>query len=216
MDLSSGLVSHISGLVIYTSALLAIARHVDTNNAESFEEKKQSIKNIEFGVTNTNNGMNKVKDQWDVLVVGKPTRLNPPMHVLFVAFVLYPSLYVGSVWIPNDSPNWTLFANILLTIFYIGLTIITVVIIIKMRTMNEERRNFSNDVDTFLKMHEIVISTISLNNDIYLDLTALHKSCKHDKDTTIVKARNAGFKVKDISVFFDISTTTVYKICKKH
>ncbi len=144
--------SSLNGMVIYTSAMLAMSTYFDRVIKDHYTEQHKRIENLEFGFGSEEEVIMELKEQWGKLLLRRTKRLTPQLIALFLILVLYPVFHIGLLLSP-PAETW---APLAITTGFVILLSVSVWLLFTIKTMITEKDRLVQDVDNFLEKYDLL------------------------------------------------------------
>lgn len=155
MSLTESLIV-LNGLIVLTSAMLAMANILDKDHRDSINELKAMIRNLDFSCAPQNHALEALQETWESVLNDRCVRL--VRHIILLSFLLSfafaPISLMLLLSVPTEVIRWTL---IICFSLLIGCAIWGTFSIVKMRT---EKQKYKHDVEHVQKMHPAILSTM--------------------------------------------------------
>lgn len=156
MSLTESLIV-LNGLIVLTSAMLAMANILDKDHRDTINELKDKIRNLDFSCATQNHALDALRETWESVLNKKCIRLVPQIVLLsfLLSFAFAPVVLALLLFGPNEIIRWILFSCF---VFLFGFAIWGAVSVWKMRT---EKQEYKHDADHVQRMHPAILRTMN-------------------------------------------------------
>jgi len=124
--ISPSLVGHLNGLIIITSAYLAIAQYFDNRHKSEHDTVKAKLEKLTFDLNEQDSGMGVAKEIWEKTYgkVQERIKLGSSVIFLFIMLIIYLSLHLSFVsnlllnWLAYGTLVWTIIPPAIITLIF--------------------------------------------------------------------------------------------------
>jgi len=148
--------SRLNGLVIFSSAMLAISKHLGDQHRSLVEENKMLVRNASIRSDETNDALQKLKKDKDNLLNTSPWAMKRPIFGLFCGLLTVPVLHILSIlWSRfSDFSGW----------FFVGvfgmLGVLSLWVVWHLYKMDELAKKIERDAKSILSMYEVLVEAV--------------------------------------------------------
>lgn len=97
---TESLFASLNGMVIYTSAVLAISKHLSDRHKDIIYEIKERLSVIDLSKSDSNTALQGIRKEWDILLATEPVNADRLILALLIGLLSFPVAHITLHFFP--------------------------------------------------------------------------------------------------------------------